>query len=117
VPQQLQGLTAVATLTDPLGRTTSYTLDLSGRPVAEKFPDGTVHQWLRNAAGQVVVDIDPLGLTTAYTYDPTSGDLLQVVQPDGGTWTHDLIDFSEFGNVAMAASLDPILLLPMTAAN
>lgn len=57
-------------MTDAMGKTTSYTYDLATRTTTTTHPDntGTTIE-TRDANGMVLSTTDPLGRTTTYTYD------------------------------------------------
>jgi YD repeat-containing protein len=59
----------VATLTDGLGHTTTYSVDLRGRETSMKDADGNVETWALNAAGLVTQYTDQRGFSTNYSYD------------------------------------------------
>jgi RHS repeat-associated protein len=88
----------VASLTDPLGRTTSYAYDAEGRLVQKTNPDGGVTKDVYNANNQLVQEIDPLGRSTDYTYDPI-GNLTSKTVGDPTTWSYQ---YDLRGNVIQA---------------
>ncbi len=56
--------------TDPLGRTTTYTLDAEGYPTAETFPDGSVVTLQYQTAFHALTTMtDERGETTTFAYD------------------------------------------------
>ena len=71
-----------ATLTDPLGHVTAYTVDAHGREIAEIDANGATTTWLRNTAGEAIAQTDALGNNTFMVY-ANNGDLLQENTPDG----------------------------------
>ena len=57
-------------LTDPMGRTTSWTTDLQGRRIAKRYADGSQVSYLyENMNGRLRQLIDEKGQTTFYTYN------------------------------------------------
>ncbi|WZP01264.1 discoidin domain-containing protein (plasmid) [Isosphaeraceae bacterium EP7] len=56
-------------VTDFLGRTTTYTLDARGNVLRRTDPDLLHQDWTYNAAGQVLTDTDRAGIVTRYRYD------------------------------------------------
>lgn len=71
------------TVTDSLGATTTYHFNEAGQVVAETDPLGrtTRREWDRY--DRLLSSTDPLGRTTRYSYD-TSGNLTELLRPDGG---------------------------------
>jgi RHS repeat-associated protein len=78
---------AVAVSKDALGQLTTMTLDPMGRLIQEQTPDGGVHSWQLDYAGNVVAYTDPLSRTTtlAYQYGDSRGDMTQTTYPDGSS--------------------------------
>ncbi len=76
--------THTATLTDPLGNTTTYTLDLQFRLIGESQEIGTAtatQTWVLNPAGQITSYTDAMGNVTTYQYY-VNGDLAETVNPN-----------------------------------
>jgi RHS repeat-associated protein len=76
----------VGTLTDPLNRTTTYTIDTLGRLSKVQTPDGGTQSWALDSHEQMSTYTDQLNRVTTYTYDYSTsgaGDLTQVTYPDG----------------------------------
>jgi RHS repeat-associated protein len=69
-------------VTDFMGRTTTYTLDSHGNVLRRTDPDELYERWTYNSAGQVLTDTDRIGATTTYHYD-SIGRLDQVFNPSG----------------------------------
>lgn len=92
-PQAMQSVGSTAqnavddpgTVTDGLGRTTTYVLDSAGRILNQIAPDGTVRTWDRDSHGSVVQYRDELGRSTNYFYQygTGKGDLTDIIRPDG----------------------------------
>jgi len=74
----------VASLSDPLGRTTRARLDRSGRPLVVTDAEGGVTTLTRDSNGWVTEQVDPLGRVTDYTLD-SAGYPTLVTLPDGHT--------------------------------
>ncbi|WP_203748848.1 RHS repeat-associated core domain-containing protein [Cellulomonas chitinilytica] len=93
----------LATSTDPLGRTTTYTYDAAGdlvavrqpsgrtttstydqahRRLSSTSPGGLVTSWTYDAAGRVLTSTDPGGAVSANTYDD-GGRLVATTDPAG----------------------------------
>jgi RHS repeat-associated protein len=81
----------VATVVDPLGNTTTYSLDALDRTTRVIAADGGVSSFVLNAAGLVTQATDPLNNVTQYTYGNNNADATQIQYPDGGvvTMTYD----------------------------
>lgn len=83
----------LASRTDPLGRTTSLSHDALGNLTAATQPDGTAHQWNRDAEGKVssytVTPVGGTARTTSYTRDAQDR-ITRADYPDGSyeTWTY-----------------------------
>jgi YD repeat-containing protein len=74
---------------DPRNFPTTHTLDLMGRLLQLKLPDGATHTWARNDHGQVTLYTDPLNRVTTYTYAmPANGDVTRIDYPDGSTYQY-----------------------------
>jgi RHS repeat-associated protein len=73
----------LASVTDPLSHTTSFTRDEKGNLIRATDPVGSAWTFTYNAAGQVLSATDPLGHATGFTYD--GGDLVSVSDPLGNT--------------------------------
>jgi RHS repeat-associated protein len=78
------------TVTDPLGRTSTYETDALGQVTAVINPAGGKSSLRYDAAGNLVVSIDASHYETRYTYD-ILGRRLMTYYPDGGvaSWTYD----------------------------
>jgi RHS repeat-associated protein len=78
------GAVAQASLTDALGRVTSWQLDGDGRAVWQQADDGGVTTDVRDGAGRVTSETDPLGRVTSYQRD-AQGYVTQETLPDNST--------------------------------
>ena len=86
----------VATITDPRGKTTSYTYDSSGNLIQETAPSplNYTQKWSYDATGSVTSYTDGRGNTTNYTFATSSdtgyqvGELKTIADPDGNTTTY-----------------------------
>lgn len=69
----------VASVSDPLGRTTSYTYDAMGRTASVTDPRGNTTSYLYDHSGNVVQTVAPapLSYTTSATYNATNDPLTQ----------------------------------------
>jgi len=74
----------LTSLTDELGRTTTYAYDNSGNLVETIYPDGTQSGLTYNSRGQVLTFSDAAGNTTSRSYD-AQGNVLTVTNPAGDT--------------------------------
>ncbi|MBI2891654.1 MAG: hypothetical protein HYY13_12830 [Nitrospirae bacterium] len=78
----------LSSITDPLGRTTSFTYDDLGRLTSVTDPLGGLTQIIPGPADDKPLFItDPLGHTTGFRYDNT-GNVLEVVDALGGTTSY-----------------------------
>lgn len=77
----------LASVTDPLGRTTTYSYDARGDLTATTSPLGGVTSSTYDAAHRVLTSTTPEGEVTSYTYD-TAGRLLTTTDPLGGVTTN-----------------------------
>src|SRR5262249_40820933 len=108
---QLTGYDAngfVASQTDELGRTTTYTADAQGYVTLAEYPDGSLHTYVYQTGHHALVrEVDELGRTTTYTYT-AEGQVATVTAPDGGvttlTWDAGLLQTvrDPLGGVATA---------------
>jgi RHS repeat-associated protein len=75
----------IATLVDPLSRTTTYTFNFGGYLTQIQTPDGATQTWQRDAHDQVAASTDGLGRRTVFTYNygTGKGDLVRITHPDG----------------------------------
>ena len=79
---------AQASQVDPLGQTTTYTVDERGRLLKTDHPLGVRELWQRDASGEVTVANDGRHWRTTYTYDLSpqgKHDLVQIQHPDGAS--------------------------------
>jgi RHS repeat-associated protein len=68
----------LAALTDPLGRTTSWSRDLQGRVTAKHYPDGSRETYAYNAVdGRLNAFTDAKGQVTNYSYN-TDGSIASI---------------------------------------
>ena len=74
------------TVTDALGRVTTYNYDLFSRLTSVAAPDGGVTQYVYDGQGRLASVIDPRGLTTTYGYNGF-GDTTSENSPETGTTT------------------------------
>ncbi|MHA3946548.1 DUF6531 domain-containing protein [Cellulomonas bogoriensis] len=81
----------LASVTDPLGRTTTYSHDAVGNVVAVTDPTGATSTVDYDEARRPVRTTDPTGSTTSYTYDG-AGRVLTVTDPVGGVTTKEYDD-------------------------
>jgi RHS repeat-associated protein len=77
----------LATSTDPLGRTTTYTYDAAGDLVSTTTPGGRTTTSTYDAAHRLVSTASPSGALTSYTYD-AAGRMLTVTDPTGAVTTN-----------------------------
>lgn len=79
----------LATITDPLGRTTSFTRDAVGRPVTQTLADGRVITYSYDASGNLMSLTPPSRPAHSFTYSPVELPLNYLTPPvtDGGTNT------------------------------
>ena len=77
----------VATETDELGRTTTYTRDGSGRPTRIDYPDSTYETYTYNSFGQVLAKRLRDGATNSSTYD-SAGRRTSSTDGTGATTTY-----------------------------
>jgi RHS repeat-associated protein len=77
----------LATSTDPLGRTTTYTYNAGGDLVSTTTPGGRTTTSTYDAAHRLVSTTSPSGAVTSYTYDP-AGRMLTVTDPTGAVTTN-----------------------------
>jgi RHS repeat-associated protein len=95
-PANIRGLTspalfsgqAIASTTDALGHTTSYTLDIPGRITQLQRPGVlTPERWSRDPSGLVATHIDGDNHITvnSYSYGTGAGDLTETDYADGGS--------------------------------
>lgn len=102
----------VTQIEDNSGRTVSYTYDQYGRLLTVTNPDGgvTTNTWYPCTSSVTCTELesteDPLGRTTSFQYDPTSGEVIQETQPNGGTWTYQY-SFDASGNPSQTVVTDP----------
>jgi RHS repeat-associated protein len=82
----------VASVTDKLGRTTSYSYDNAGNLSSINYPDGTTTSYSRNAQGLPTARTDQNGNTTIMRYD-AYGNLSELEHPDGAklSYTSDIL--------------------------
>jgi RHS repeat-associated protein len=73
----------------------SYNLDRQLREITR--PDGLLIDFLYDLAGRLSSQLLPGNQTISYTYDPTTGNLLTITAPDGGTLT-----FAYDGNLLLS---------------
>lgn len=85
----------LAALTDPLGRTTSWSRDLRGRVTAKHYPDATQETYVYNATdGRLDSFTDAKGQVTNYTYN-ADGSIAEIsydneeVSTPSVTYTYD----------------------------
>jgi len=76
----------LASVTDPLGRTTVFFTDPVGRPVLVTDALGSRSQVTYDLLDRVTQSTDPLGNSVQYTYD-ANGNLLTLQDPRGNTTT------------------------------
>jgi YD repeat-containing protein len=114
----------VATETDELGRTTTYTRDGSGRATRIDYPDSTYETFTYNGFGQVLAkrlrdgatnsnaygsagrrtsSTDGTGASTTYTYD-AAGNKLTEQRADGATTTYTYTPANRVATVKDAAN-------------
>ncbi|WP_172623228.1 RHS repeat protein [Flavisolibacter ginsenosidimutans] len=89
------GLGFLQTVTDALGRTTTYNAKtIYGNPLKITYPDGSTEEWTRDTLDLVLTYKDHLGRMTTYTRDirhrPT-----RIDYPDGTFETFTYNNFSE----------------------
>ena len=70
--------------TDPLGRTTTHSLDISGRVTETRFPDGTKTRSFYDSRGLLELQRDALGRETRYVHD-SQDRVIEVIAPDGSS--------------------------------
>ena len=68
----------LVTLTDALGRTTTYGVDALGRVISKTLPDGSVHTTAYDGAGRPIVTTTPLGIQTKTAYDGR-GNIVRII--------------------------------------
>lgn len=92
-----------ATVTDGLGRTTSYTYDSRGNLTRIDRPevDGQVPQttFTRNGRGQVTRTVDAVGRVLEYDHDAATGDLLSTTVDPGGLGLTTAFEYDAVGNI------------------
>lgn len=79
-----------STITDGLGRVTSYTYDINGNLLTETDPLGAVTTYTYDGLNNPLTITDALSNVTTMTYD-SLGNLTSVQTPEGRktTWTHN----------------------------
>lgn len=77
----------LASETDPLGRTTSYTYDAAGDLVSRTSPGGGTTTYTYDDSHRLISTTTPGGATTSFTYDP-AGRLLTTTDPLGAVTTN-----------------------------
>jgi len=77
----------LTSITDPLGNTTRYTYDAFGHVLTTMDPNGHTTSYAHNSFGQVTQITDALGQTTTYSYD-ASGNVAAITDPLGNTTTY-----------------------------
>jgi RHS repeat-associated protein len=86
---------SLASLTDPMGRTTAWSRDLEGRVTSKNYPDGSRETYTYNTAdGRLDSFTDAKGQVTNYTYNADStiaeiGYDNEEVSTPGVTYTYD----------------------------
>jgi YD repeat-containing protein len=81
-----------ATVTDPRGKKTTYTLDLQGRTQTRQTADQALWTYTWDSHGQLIESVDPKVHVTRYSYDYSSlgaGDLLEVRYADRGVQKYE----------------------------
>jgi RHS repeat-associated protein len=57
-------------LTDPMGRTTEWHMDIQGRPISKRYPDGSqISYFYENATSRLREIVDEKGQRTQFTYN------------------------------------------------
>jgi RHS repeat-associated protein len=82
---EIQTMTRLSSMTDPLGHTTQYTYDPKGNRLSTTDPLGNTTTYLNDSEGRVVSVTDAMGETTKLVYD--GPDLVQATDPLGRTTT------------------------------
>ncbi|MCP3999054.1 MAG: hypothetical protein GY722_28925, partial [bacterium] len=82
------GLGAVLSARDALGRVTHFSYDLAGRRTGSTYPDGSTDSRAYDAEGRLIASTDRAGRTTQRAYDNV-GRLIATVLPDGNTETRE----------------------------
>ena len=89
-------------ITDFIGRITTFTLDPRGNVLRRTDPDGLHEDWTYNAAGQPLSDTSRAGNTTSYAYD-ARGRLTTVTDPGpsstGSGSPHVTLGYNNAGDV------------------
>jgi RHS repeat-associated protein len=87
----------ITSTTDPRGDVTTYTYDAlgNGTSMTDALGHTTTYTY-ESTFNQVTSMTDPRGRTTIYTIDPSTGNLLQETDPNGGTQTRT---YDSHGNV------------------
>lgn len=93
----------VKTVTDPLGRTTTFNYDGKGNPVRIDLPqvDGKVPKitMTYNSRSQVKTVTDPEGMKTGRTYDAKTADLRSVIVDQGRLGLRSRFVYDAVGNL------------------
>jgi len=78
-------------VTDPLGRQSSFDTDVLGRRIAQRDPLGNLTEFSYDVMGRLVQQIDALGDAVAYNYDGNDN-LLSFTDARGSitTWQYDV---------------------------
>ena len=96
-------------VTDPNGRTTTYTDDANGNILSETDPLGRTTTYTYNGFNEPTSVTDPSGVTTTYTYD-VDGNLTSTSRPLLGTSQNQITTYT-YANPAhpgqVTASTDP----------
>ena len=74
-------------MTDPLGSTVSYTYDPGGRQLTSTDGLGNTTTFTYDSLNRTLTETDPLGGVTSYTYDAV-GNLITVTDAEGRTTTY-----------------------------
>ncbi|HEX6293026.1 MAG TPA: RHS repeat-associated core domain-containing protein [Herpetosiphonaceae bacterium] len=86
----------LASLTDPLGNTTSFTYDAVGRLTSEVLPTGQTLSYSYDASGNLVSSTDAQGVRTTYAYDAQNRRTSRTLDSEGRavrtTYTYDTAD-------------------------
>jgi len=93
-----------ATILDPIGNQTVITYDVSLRVSAVQDGAGSVTSFTYGLSNTNTTTVtNALGAQTIYTYDPATGAMLSLTDPNGNT-THSTYD----GNMELLTTTDPL---------
>ncbi len=79
-------ITRIRSVRDPIGRTVSYTYDLTNHLAGVTDPAGGVTRYTYDAAGRTLTITDSRGITFLTNTYSASGRVVKQLQADGGQW-------------------------------